>query len=129
MAGAVNKYLRPDFLYVVKGTWEFYPNADEAAVWLFVYPRDPRLLEKYLDSIDSSDERSGSVEVEGAEKGPHRVIWAGPRVDWEDYKVCFERRAGLVKQLSILMGPEAGLVEWEMIAVFAVEGDAKEKTP
>lgn len=68
----VNRYLSGDRLHVVKGTWDLDPAARSAEVWLFVYPREPHLLQKYLDEYGQ-----GSV---------CRIIWLGPRADLGDYE-------------------------------------------
>ncbi|KAF2455987.1 hypothetical protein BDY21DRAFT_65284 [Lineolata rhizophorae] len=64
----INHYLPPRCLEVVPGTWTCSEKAGLASCWLFVYPRDPRLLSRYLSVY-------GAAEVQ-------IVIWIGARLDW-----------------------------------------------
>ncbi|KAF2834523.1 hypothetical protein M501DRAFT_943977 [Patellaria atrata CBS 101060] len=93
-----NKYLPEENFYHVTGTREMWSRAGEAAVWLFVYPRDPYLIEMYLDL--SGD---GSVET---------IIWAGPKVDWPVFQPEF-----LKSPFEPIEHPSIGLANEEMIVV------------
>jgi hypothetical protein len=64
---------------VVGGGWGLYPSAQQATAWMFVYPRDPKLITKYIDSYGDQ-----AVEM---------IVWVGPRVDWADYEPCFCKSA------------------------------------
>ena len=93
-----NKFLPSANHRIVHGTRFLEPLAEEATTWLFVYPRRVGLVREYLaqygqDSVD-------------------RVIWAGPKSDWDDYKACF---AGwtVEEQSAERIGGRA----WELIAV------------
>ncbi|KAI9699602.1 MAG: hypothetical protein M1820_007102 [Bogoriella megaspora] len=55
----------------VPGTWSTCRLAENAIVWLFVYPRDPGLLLKYLSEF--------------GERAVERIVWLGPNADWPDY--------------------------------------------
>lgn len=93
-----NKYLPPSHHRTVNGTRFLEPLTARATTWLFVYPRRVGLVKEYMAAYGE-----GSVE---------RIIWAGPRADWDDYKTCFtgwhlhEQEAGAV-----------GGHAWELIAV------------
>ena len=52
----------------VPGTYAIHPLAEVASIWIFVYPREPGLLRKYLSEY-------GHREVK-------KIIWLGPRADW-----------------------------------------------
>jgi hypothetical protein len=93
-----NRYLPSSNHRVVHGTRFLEPLAAEATTWLFVYPRRVGLVREYL-----AEHGKGSVQ---------RVLWAGPKADWDDYKPCF---AGWhVEELS---ADQIGGREWELIAV------------
>ena len=74
------------------------PLAAEATNWLFVYPRRVGLVREYL-----AEYGQGSVK---------RVVWAGPKADWDDYKTCFADWH-VQEQSAELVGGRA----WELIAV------------
>lgn len=73
----VNKWLSSDQLHVVKGTWELCQEAQDAETWLFVYPRNPTLVTKYITEYGSS-------------RNLKCIIWIGPTLDWNDFGPCFE---------------------------------------
>jgi hypothetical protein len=93
-----NQFLPSSNHRVVHGSRFLEPLAAEATTWLFVYPRRAGLVSEYL-----AEHGEGSVE---------RVIWAGPKADWDDYKACF---AGwhVEEQSADQVGGRA----WELIAV------------
>lgn len=99
VASTVNRYISEEDMHVVGGGWGLTSSAQRAAAWMFVYPRDPRLVTKYVDTHGND-----SVEV---------IIWLGPRVDWVDYEPCFRRSS-----FSDLTFPEdIGLTPYETMAV------------
>ena len=113
-AESPNKYLPPEAIVHVKGTWDVYPEARQAGGWLFVYPRDPRLVERYLDELTAT--RSGEGR---AKEHLNSIVWVGPKVDWGDvFEKCFVREG--LERVALSIGREAGLVEYEMCAVFDV---------
>ena len=93
-----NQYLPASHHRIVHGTRFLEPLAAEATTWLFVYPRRVGLLYEYLAAY-------GNASVE-------KVIWAGPKADWDDYKGCFVD--WLVQEQS---ADEVGGKAWELIAV------------
>ena len=93
-----NQYLPASHHRVVHGTRFLEPLAAEATAWLFVYPRRVGLLEEYLAQY-------GNTSVQ-------KVIWAGPKADWDDYKGCF--RDWHVQAQS---AEEVGGKPWELIVV------------
>lgn len=66
---------------------------------MFVYPRDPRLVSRYI-------ERYGGENVEV-------VVWLGPRVDWVDYEASF--RGSVFSDVRVLEG--VGLEPYEIAVV------------
>jgi hypothetical protein len=70
-----NQYLPASRHRIVHGTRFLEPLAAEATTWLFVYPRRPGLVQQYIQEYGL-----GIVE---------KIIWAGPKADWEDYTGCF----------------------------------------
>lgn len=66
------KYIAEDSIHYVQGTWQTSLRAREAKMWIFVFPRDPALLEKYV-----TDHVDGKVE---------HILWIGPRDDFSGYK-------------------------------------------
>ncbi|KNG45554.1 hypothetical protein DDE82_004631 [Stemphylium lycopersici] len=93
-----NKYLPASHHRLVHGTRFLAPLAAEAAAWLFVYPRRVGLVQEYM-----AEHGGGRVE---------RVVWAGPKADWDDYKPCF---AGW--HVEEHEADHVGGRAWELIAV------------
>lgn len=100
-AAPVNKYLPEHHSATVRGTWELSPLLDSADTLLFVYPRDPGLLDRYLAA------RPASLRV---------ILWLGPRADWEEFGGCLQGVDGF-GDVDITEGGNAGVAEFEMIAV------------
>lgn len=99
VASTVNRYIAEEDMHVVGGGWGLCPSAQQAAAWMFVYPRDPRLVTKYIETYGHD-----SVEL---------IVWLGPRVDWADYVPCFRQSA-----FSDLTFPEdTGLAPYETMVV------------
>lgn len=70
------RYLSEQAVDLVKGTWDLYPLAGSAAAWIFVYPREASLMDRYRKTFEDGD--------------VGLVIWIGPRVDLQDYGNIFE---------------------------------------
>lgn len=62
-----NKYLPADRVEIVNGYRDLCSLAADASAWMFIYPRDPWLLQKY-------------VQVFGVQKCK-LIIWIGPKAD------------------------------------------------
>ena len=101
VSAQVNKYLPEDRLHIVKGTWDLDPAAWYAEAWLFVYPREPHLLRKYLDEYGE-----GSV---------RRLIWLGPRADSEEYENVVESDQTGWRREEV---KDCGLVNYELLIVW-----------
>jgi hypothetical protein len=98
-----NKYLPEENMHFVRGAWELCPAAARAAVWLFVYPRDPKLVQRYTETYGEAD------------RMVQKIIWLGPSADWEDYRDIL---AGWSQhRLAVFRGAECGIADFEMMAV------------
>ena len=64
----IPKYLATDKIEIVSGIWELCPSALEASSWIFVYPREPCLVKRYIEFYGQ-----GKVNL---------VVWIGPRADF-----------------------------------------------
>lgn len=95
----VNKHLPESNIYLVSGTWALCSHAASASAWLFVYPREPRLLSLYIARY-----AHGSLEC---------IVWLGPRCDWEDYVRVFA--ASLFNAITIV--ENCGAASYEMMAI------------
>ncbi|GKZ30563.1 hypothetical protein AbraIFM66950_009574 [Aspergillus brasiliensis] len=104
VSASVNRYLAEEDFDVVSGTWDLYARAPQAAAWMFVYPREPKLVSKYIEMYG-----------DGSESSVQMILWLGPRADWADYEPCF--RDSPFSDVSIPDPDEVGLVGFEMLAV------------
>ncbi|EOA88672.1 uncharacterized protein SETTUDRAFT_76620, partial [Exserohilum turcica Et28A] len=93
-----NKYLPASHHGVVNGSRFLEPLAAQAAAWLFVYPRRVGLVQEYMAAY--------------GERSVKRIVWAGPKADWDDYRACF---AGWHVQEQ--EAHEVGGHAWELIVV------------
>lgn len=69
---SINEYIPEQNMHTVAGTWDLCSAAEEAEAWLFVYPKETKLVRKYLREY-------GNKEV------LKTIVWLGPRSDWQDY--------------------------------------------
>ncbi|KAE8386859.1 hypothetical protein BDV23DRAFT_186854 [Aspergillus alliaceus] len=100
VSSSINRYIPEQDMHVVTGTWDLlHERAPDATAWMFVYPRDPRLVERYIEMYGM-----GKVEV---------ILWLGPRADWGDYVRCFAGGFGVER----VVGIEGGLAGFEMLGV------------
>jgi hypothetical protein len=88
------KYLQ--FCHRVQGTWDKSEAAFRADVWLFVYPRNPNLIDAYLKVLDEDSQLK-------------TIIWIGPTCDWADFKMVFLQRAWVGHSVF----ENGGLAEYE----------------
>ncbi|KXJ86206.1 hypothetical protein Micbo1qcDRAFT_237133 [Microdochium bolleyi] len=100
---------------------------EEVAALMFVYPRQPGLVRRYVDAV-LAPPSSGAR----GRRGPRVMIWLGPRADWADFRPCFEAgqprggaddgddkdsEHGVVRSTRVLEGSEAGLLDYEMMSI------------
>ncbi|PWY82003.1 hypothetical protein BO70DRAFT_396293 [Aspergillus heteromorphus CBS 117.55] len=100
VASSVNRYIAEPDLDVVGGTWDLHASAPHAGAWMFVYPREPKLIAKYIESYGDQ----GAVET---------ILWLGPRADWADYEPCFRHSSFS----DVTLPDEVGLMPFEMLAI------------
>lgn len=98
-----NKYLPASNHCAVHGSRFLEPLAGRATTWLFIYPRRVGLINEYLAEY-------GTQRVE-------KIIWAGPKADWDDYKDCF-----IGWQLTVQSADAVGGKAWELIVVAEKSG-------
>ncbi|KAK8211573.1 hypothetical protein M8818_003228 [Zalaria obscura] len=108
VADLVHKHLPEQNTITVNGTWDLYPDAALATAWMFVYPREPRLLGRYIDTHGR-----GNLD---------RIIWLGPKMDWQDYEPVFLKS----DFRSILVLPACGVADLGFLKFHAI---AKELLP
>ncbi|KIV85022.1 hypothetical protein PV11_00760 [Exophiala sideris] len=48
-SSSANKYIPTHLRHIVPSTSAMYEDATDFPVWIFIYPRDPRLVRQYLD--------------------------------------------------------------------------------
>lgn len=95
----VNKYLAEENMFYVGGTWDLCRQAARSQVWMFVYPRDPQLIVRYLQSYHHH--------------ALSKIIWLGPRMDWQDYENVLQ--SSKFSRLTVL--ENRGSAKYEMVAV------------
>lgn len=101
-AKSVNKYLPEDRQSTVRGTWEVSPRLGQAGALMFVYPREPGLVAKYIQTVQEIP------------NGPLTIaVWLGPKADWESFEEYFANVPGFGKP-EVLQG--FGMAEFEMMA-------------
>lgn len=95
----VNRHIPAENMNVVGGTWDLCSRASDAGAWMFVYPRAPKLISRYLQLYGN-----GAVKT---------IYWLGPRADWPDFEPCF--RTTLLDHFEIL--EELEIAPYEQIVV------------
>lgn len=99
IGSSVNRYIAEEDMNVVTGGWGLCSAARQASAWMFVYPRDPKLIKKYIDTYGDQ-----SIDL---------ILWLGPRVDWPDYEPQFRQSS-----FSELTFPtDIGLTPYELVVV------------
>lgn len=104
VAPSPNKYHAPH--RTVPGTWALEPLAEEAAAWLFVYPKQVALVRAYMATTLSGVNAGG----------PDTVVYVGPRMDWDEFRGAFEG-LGEIELWSGERMEEVGGRAWECVAV------------
>lgn len=102
----VNRYLRDGHASTVRGTWEVSPAAAGAGALLFVYPREPGLVARY---------------VRAAGEGLRLVVWLGPNVDWALFEACLADAAPPGGGGVEVVGG-SGLADYETMAIVRMGG-------
>lgn len=100
VSSSVNLYIAEQDMNVVSGTWDLHPRAAQAKAWMFVYPREPQLVTRYIERFGDGDQTAETI------------LWLGPRADWADYGGCFRH-----SKFSLLSFEDVGLAPYEMLVV------------
>lgn len=95
----INRYISEEDMNIVGGGWGLCSTAQQAKAWMFVYPRDPKLITKYIDTYGSQ-----AVDL---------IVWLGPRVDWPDYEPQFSQSR--FSELSV--AEDVGLTPYEILII------------
>ena len=66
----INKYLPDQSLHIVSGTWALDPSAKDAGTWVFTYPKNFDLVNRYAQAFEWGV--------------TSRIIWIGPSTDLHD---------------------------------------------
>lgn len=106
----VNRYLPEPFYHTVRGTWDVSPRLNDDALTglMFVYPRQPALVSRYVRA--TAEEKGGSSSV-------WTVVWLGPVADWDEFRPCFEGGGASAFTVETRTGWDTGLEEFEMMAI------------
>lgn len=102
-ARPVNRYLSEEHHTTVRGTFEVTPRGRQASALMFVYPREPMLIQRYLQGAREDED------------SPLRtVVWLGPKADWDCFAECLRDvpRFGEVE-----IPDDCGMVKYEMMAI------------
>lgn len=97
-------FLSDELVHRAKGTWDILDDVHGAHVLLFVYPREGRLVQRYLERFYEH------VTI---------AIWLGPYADWTEHEPILRNttRFGQPRLLE-----NAGLVNYEIAVVFEKYG-------
>lgn len=95
----INQYLSAKNLQIVSGTWDLCAMAANSIAWIFVYPRDFSLVEKYLQNFGSA-----SVQL---------LFFLGPKADSSNVKALMENRAWKREAIE-----ECGVSQYEALLVW-----------
>lgn len=113
-----NKYLSEKHINTVRTSWELSARIrdPEVTAILFVFPRQPALVSRYVDRIR---EQSFAVRV---------IIWLGPIADWDDFAPCFSCRGH--EHVEIKSSDDnVGLQPYEMMAIWRRDPWVQESSP
>lgn len=102
-ARPVNRYLPEQNCNTVKATWQLSPDLHIANALLFVYPRDPGLVSRYIQACQ--DQEKSLLQA---------VIWLGPRADFDPFTGCLQHQPGFG---PVEVDDIRGLADYEMMAI------------
>ena len=68
----VNVYLPDERMQLVRGTWDLASAANRATAWMFVYPRDCKLIQRYIQEYGV-----GTLA---------QIVWIGPMEEHQDVR-------------------------------------------
>lgn len=99
----VNRYLPEQNCNTVKATWQLSPDLHIATALLFVYPRDPDLVLRYMQAVQ--DHESSVLQA---------VVWLGPRADFDPFTAFLQHLPGFD---PVQVFETRGLASYEMMAI------------
>lgn len=95
----INQYLSAENVQIVSGTWDLCALAANSTAWIFVYPREFPLVEKYLQIFGSA-----AVQL---------FIFLGPKADVPNMEALMESRAWKMEVID-----ECGVSQYEALLVW-----------
>ena len=95
----INRYLSAKNLQIVSGTWELCALAANAMAWIFVYPREFSLVEKYLQNFGGA-----AVQI---------LIFLGPKADLPNMEAVMKSRAWKMESIE-----ECGASQYEALLLW-----------
>lgn len=95
----INLYLSAENVQIVSGTWDLCALAANSTAWIFVYPREFSLVEKYLQTFGSA-----AVQL---------LIFLGPKADISNMEALMESRAWKMEAIV-----ECGVSQYEALLVW-----------
>ncbi|KAH8674013.1 hypothetical protein BX600DRAFT_223350 [Xylariales sp. PMI_506] len=103
VAHSINRFLPEKRINIVKGSWSVCHRAADATVLLFVYPRIPQLLSRYINAFRSS---------------LRALLWLGPVADWPEYQSVFSQGGCDFMPIS------SSLAAFEMLVIARIPKDS-----
>ena len=98
---AVNKYLPENMVETVNGTWDLCTSAHDAGSWVFVYPREAGLIQKYAQAFGQ-----GNIK---------QVIWIGPLADLPEIQNTYLPSATWKREII----KDCGLSNYEIMVLWS----------
>jgi len=103
-----DKYMIEEAMHYVAGMHSLCERAGHTDAWLFVYPRNPALVSRYI-------ERFGNGRVE-------KIFWLGPRQDWDDLVLNLAEQSYAAFRAPYQRYNQA-VVEWEVFGIIEKRKD------
>lgn len=94
-----NKYMPVDRIEIVKGYRDLCSLAADASAWMFIYPRDPWLIQKYVQHF--------------GDRKCELIIWIGPKADFPKIGKDFLGKMWIIGDYE-----ECGLKNYEIMALW-----------
>lgn len=102
-ARPVNRWLPEQYYSTVQGTWQLSSDLQSAGALMFVYPRDPALISRYM--LAAAQDQHSPLRT---------LVWLGPRADWPTFEDCLCGTPGFER---IQFVEDCGMVQYEMMVV------------
>ena len=95
----INHYLSAKNLQIVSGTWDLCALAANSIAWIFIYPREFSLVEKYLQEFGL--------------KAVQCLIFLGPKADMSNMEALMESRSWKMEAME-----KCGVSQYEALIVW-----------